>query len=123
MLLCCNSHPGPEGLGFTLTSRDNETNPKDRQVVVKHINSTGVAASDGRLRVGDRIVEINGQCIAELTQQQAVSILKGIQQGASVNLTVTRFVDPLQQEHEETSQIHSRKVASASPNLLNEVGF
>ena len=49
---------GPRGFGFGLTSRDVSTSDNDRPVYVKSIHSDGPAFHDGRLRIGDRILEV-----------------------------------------------------------------
>ena len=48
---------GNTGLGFSLTSRDVVTTGKN-PVYVKNILPRGAAIQDGRLRVGDQIIEV-----------------------------------------------------------------
>ena len=51
---------GTQGtFGFGLTSRDVSTNEEDHPIYVKSITSQGPAFHDGRLRIGDRILEVN----------------------------------------------------------------
>lgn len=49
---------GPDGLGFTLTSRDNAA-IGDNFTCIKNILPRGSAIKDGRLREGDRILEVD----------------------------------------------------------------
>ena len=51
---------GPKGtFGFGLTSRDVSTNDEDIPIYVKSIQSDGPAFHDGRLKIGDRILEVH----------------------------------------------------------------
>lgn len=51
---------GAQGtFGFGLTSRDVSTNEEDHPIYVKSITSQGPAFHDGRLRLGDRILEVS----------------------------------------------------------------
>ena len=49
---------GERGLGFGLASRDITTNDRDQPIYVKFIHSEGPAFQDGRLKLGDRILEV-----------------------------------------------------------------
>ena len=49
---------GPRGFGFGLSSRDVSTSDNDHPVYIKSIHSDGPAFHDGRLRIGDRILEV-----------------------------------------------------------------
>ena len=49
------------GYGFGLTSRDVCTNQKGQPVYVKVIHQDGPAYLDGRLQLGDRILEVRGE--------------------------------------------------------------
>ena len=49
---------GPRGFGFGLSSRDVSTSDNDRPVYIKSIHSDGPAFHDGRLKIGDRILEV-----------------------------------------------------------------
>ena len=50
---------GERGLGFGLSSRDVLTNDSDHPIYVKCIHSEGPAFQDGRLKLGDRILEVS----------------------------------------------------------------
>ena len=49
---------GPLGLGFSVTSRDNMTGG-DVPIYIKNILPKGAAIQDGRLRPGDRLLEVS----------------------------------------------------------------
>lgn len=48
---------GPEGLGFTVVTRDSSLHGPG-PILVKNILPRGAAVKDGRLQPGDRIVEV-----------------------------------------------------------------
>lgn len=49
---------GAKGLGFGLTSRDVSTDEQSQPVYVKSILTGGPAFVDGRLKIGDRVLEV-----------------------------------------------------------------
>lgn len=52
------AHPeGPEGLGFSITSRDVPIGGS-APIYVKNILPRGAAIQDGRLKAGDRLLEV-----------------------------------------------------------------
>lgn len=56
-----SSHPaGPEGLGFSITSRDVPIGGS-APIYVKNILPRGAAIQDGRLKAGDRLLEVRKQ--------------------------------------------------------------
>lgn len=57
------AHPaGPEGLGFSITSRDVPIGGS-APIYVKNILPRGAAIQDGRLKAGDRLLEVSaGKC-------------------------------------------------------------
>ena len=52
----------------------------------------GPAAADGRLRVGDQLIEINGQSTRNMTHAEAIETIKN--RGATVRLLVKRGKAP-----------------------------
>lgn len=50
---------GPEGLGFSITSRDIPISGS-APIYVKNILPRGAAIHDGRLKAGDRLLEVRG---------------------------------------------------------------
>lgn len=48
---------GPEGLGFTVVTRDSSVHGPG-PILVKNILPRGAAVKDGRLQSGDRILEV-----------------------------------------------------------------
>ena len=48
---------GPSGLGFSVTSRDNQTGG-DCPIYIRNILPKGAAVQDGQLRSGDRLLEV-----------------------------------------------------------------
>ncbi|KAF0314509.1 Partitioning defective 3 [Amphibalanus amphitrite] len=80
---------GAAGLGFSVTTRDNPAGGH-APVYVKNILAQGAAVEDGRLRPGDRLLEIDGQPMAGLSQQQVVQSLRAVPPGHSVQLVISR---------------------------------
>ncbi|XP_059709243.1 partitioning defective 3 homolog B isoform X4 [Haemorhous mexicanus] len=80
---------GPEGLGFTVVTRDSSVHGPG-PIFVKNILPKGAAIKDGRLQSGDRILEVNGRDITGRTQEELVAMLRGTKQGETVCLIVAR---------------------------------
>ncbi|NXP03156.1 PAR3L protein, partial [Thinocorus orbignyianus] len=80
---------GPEGLGFTVVTRDSSVHGPG-PIFVKNILPKGAAVKDGRLQSGDRILEVNGWDISGRTQEELVAMLRSTKQGETVCLIVAR---------------------------------
>ncbi|XP_060786167.1 partitioning defective 3 homolog B isoform X3 [Neoarius graeffei] len=80
---------GPEGLGFTVVTRDSSVYGPG-PILVKNILPRGAAVKDGRLQSGDRILEVNGVDITGRTQEELVAMLRSTKQGDGVCLVVAR---------------------------------
>uniref|UniRef100_A0A8C2Q789 Par-3 family cell polarity regulator beta b n=1 Tax=Cyprinus carpio TaxID=7962 RepID=A0A8C2Q789_CYPCA len=83
---------GPEGLGFTVVTRDSSVHGPG-PILVKNILPRGAAVKDGRLQSGDRILEVNGVDITGRSQEELVAMLRSTKQGDSVCLVVARQED------------------------------
>ncbi|XP_042586881.1 partitioning defective 3 homolog B isoform X5 [Cyprinus carpio] len=83
---------GPEGLGFTVVTRDSTVHGPG-PILVKNILPRGAAVKDGRLQSGDRILEVNGVDITGRSQEELVAMLRSTKQGDSVCLVVARQED------------------------------
>nr|XP_025037845.1 partitioning defective 3 homolog B [Pelodiscus sinensis] len=80
---------GPEGLGFTVVTRDSSVHGPG-PIFVKNILPKGAAVKDGRLQSGDRILEVNGKDVTGRTQEELVAMLRSTKQGETVSLVVAR---------------------------------
>uniref|UniRef100_A0A8D0HI45 Partitioning defective 3 homolog n=1 Tax=Sphenodon punctatus TaxID=8508 RepID=A0A8D0HI45_SPHPU len=80
---------GTEGLGFSITSRDVPIGGS-APIYVKNILPRGAAIQDGRLKAGDRLLEVNGVDLTGKTQEEAVSLLRSTKMGGTVSLLVFR---------------------------------
>ncbi|XP_068603804.1 partitioning defective 3 homolog [Brachionichthys hirsutus] len=85
---------GPEGLGFSITSRDVPVGGS-APIYVKNILPRGAAIHDGRLKAGDRLLEVNGVDLNGESQEDVVALLRTAPMGGPVNLLVVRPEDPL----------------------------
>uniref|UniRef100_A0A671MC41 Partitioning defective 3 homolog n=1 Tax=Sinocyclocheilus anshuiensis TaxID=1608454 RepID=A0A671MC41_9TELE len=80
---------GPEGLGFSITSRDVPLG-SSAPIYVKNILPRGAAIQDGRLKAGDRLLEVNGVDLNGRGQEEVVSLLRATPMGGTVSLQVLR---------------------------------
>ncbi|XP_056094704.1 par-3 family cell polarity regulator alpha, b isoform X2 [Rhinichthys klamathensis goyatoka] len=83
---------GPEGLGFSITSRDVPLGGS-APIYVKNILARGAAIQDGRLKAGDRLLEVNGVDLNGRCQEEVVSLLRATPMGGTVSLLVLRQED------------------------------
>lgn len=60
---------------------------------MKNILPHGNAIKDGRLRAGDRVLEVNGADVSRSSQPEVVRLLRSIAAGSTVNLVVSRIQD------------------------------
>ncbi|XP_005994883.1 partitioning defective 3 homolog isoform X2 [Latimeria chalumnae] len=99
---------GPEGLGFSITSRDVPVGGS-APIYVKNILPRGAAIQDGRLKAGDRLLEVNGVDLSGKTQEEVVSLLRSTKMGGTVGLLVLRQEETFlpREMNAETSQMHS----------------
>ncbi|XP_034411143.1 partitioning defective 3 homolog isoform X2 [Cyclopterus lumpus] len=118
---------GPEGLGFSITSRDVPIGGS-APIYVKNILPRGAAIQDGRLKAGDRLLEVNGVDLNGRTQEEVVSLLRATPMGGVVGLLVLRQEDtflPRDENAEPQMQsprdVHPRQpVTAAKPHWLIE---
>ncbi|XP_029926756.1 tyrosine-protein phosphatase non-receptor type 13 [Myripristis murdjan] len=80
--------PEGGGLGFALVGGTNGS-----MLRVREICSGGVAEQDGRLRVGDILLEVNGVIVSGLSHSKVVDILRKAE--GTVQLTICRDILPL----------------------------
>lgn len=83
---------GPQGLGFSVTTRDNPAGGHC-PIYIKNILPKGAAVEDGRLKPGDRLLEVDGVPMTGKSQTEVVGTLRSTLPGASVRLVVSRQVD------------------------------
>ncbi|XP_024918486.1 par-3 family cell polarity regulator beta a isoform X2 [Cynoglossus semilaevis] len=98
---------GPEGLGFTVVTRDSSINGRG-PILIKNILPRGAAVKDGRLQPGDRILEVNGVDMTDRSQEELVAMLRSTKQGESVSLMVSRQEDlflPRELKGEEANSV------------------
>ncbi|GAA6074061.1 par-3 family cell polarity regulator beta a isoform X1, partial [Tachysurus ichikawai] len=84
-----NLTKGPDGLGFTVVTRDSAVHGPG-PILVKSILPRGAAVRDGRLQSGDRILEVNGVDISGYRQEELVAMLRSTKQGETVSLLVSK---------------------------------
>ncbi|CAH2981817.1 unnamed protein product [Chilo suppressalis] len=74
---------------------------KEPGIFVSHVVPGGVAARSGKLRMGDRIIKVNGNELTGVTHREAVQLL--LQPGPTLSLTVRH--DPLPQGYQGLIQV------------------
>ncbi|XP_055523092.1 partitioning defective 3 homolog isoform X2 [Wyeomyia smithii] len=91
---------GINGLGFSVTTRDNQAG-RQCPIYIKNILSKGAAVEDGRLKPGDRLLEVDGVPMTGKSQSEVVSILRATEYGATVELVVSRQHELAETEERE----------------------
>ncbi|XP_065669712.1 uncharacterized protein LOC100198221 isoform X2 [Hydra vulgaris] len=79
-----------EKLGFSITG--GRTPMQSGKIFVKSILPGGIAAADGRLKIGDEIIKVNNKVLSGLTHQEAVDYFKSLQKGCVRLLVKPRSV-------------------------------
>uniref|UniRef100_A0A663LXN8 Par-3 family cell polarity regulator beta n=1 Tax=Athene cunicularia TaxID=194338 RepID=A0A663LXN8_ATHCN len=111
---------GPEGLGFTVVTRDSSVHGPG-PIFVKNILPKGAAVKDGRLQSGDRILEVNGWDITGRTQEELVAMLRSTKQGETVCLIVARQEEAfLPRELDGRLRVNDQLVAVNGESLLGK---
>uniref|UniRef100_A0A8C2U053 Par-3 family cell polarity regulator beta n=1 Tax=Coturnix japonica TaxID=93934 RepID=A0A8C2U053_COTJA len=111
---------GPEGLGFTVVTRDSSVHGPG-PIFVKNILPKGAAVKDGRLQSGDRILEVNGRDITGRTQEELVAMLRSTKQGETVCLIVARQEEAfLPRELDGRLRVNDQLVAVNGESLLGK---
>jgi len=118
------------GLGFSVTSRDTLVGGLNSPIYIKNILGSGSAVRDGRLKIGDRLLEINGTELSQHTQRDVVNILRSIKTGDKVDLLISRQHDfiPRKMKTDEIESLNSSvEKSSLKENLefdiqLNDTG-
>uniref|UniRef100_A0A672JUE0 Par-3 family cell polarity regulator alpha, b n=1 Tax=Salarias fasciatus TaxID=181472 RepID=A0A672JUE0_SALFA len=109
---------GPEGLGFSITSRDVPIGGS-APIYVKNILPRGAAIQDGRLKAGDRLLEVNGVDLNGRTQEEVVALLRATPMGGAVFLLVLRQEDAfLPREVNAEAQMQSSRDSKAEEDEL-----
>ncbi|XP_068423538.1 FERM and PDZ domain-containing protein 2 isoform X2 [Clinocottus analis] len=107
--------PEGGGLGFALIGGTNGS-----MLRVKEICSGGVAEQDGRLRVGDILLEVNGVIVSGLSHSKVVDILRKAE--GTVQLTICRDILPLRYSESPTPPnmaAHTEAILAEQPALVS----
>jgi partitioning defective protein 3 len=117
---------GPHGLGFSITTRDNPAGG-NCPIYIKNIIPKGAAVEDGRLKIGDRLLEVNGIEMTGKSQAEAVAVLRNAPPGGTVRIVVSRQEDVIdntlpriidsEQEKEVEQQTEAVNGNDVPPNI------
>lgn len=79
---------------------------------------SGAAIEDGRLRSGDRLLEVNGLEITGKSQSEVVALLRNIPSGGRARLLISR-----QEADDEAQQVQQQQVQQpqSSPKLPRQM--
>ncbi|XP_013995032.2 partitioning defective 3 homolog isoform X5 [Salmo salar] len=116
---------GPEGLGFSITSRDVPIGGS-APIYVKNILPRGAAIQDGRLKAGDRLLEVNGVDLVGRTQEEVVALLRATPMGGAVGLVVLRQeetflnAEPQMQSPRDLRRSVREALSATEPHWLTE---
>lgn len=91
---------GTHGLGFSVTTRDNPAGGHC-PIYIKNILPKGAAVEDGRLKPGDRLLEVDNVTMTGKSQSEVVNILRGTQLGATVKIVVSRQQEIMEVDERE----------------------
>ena len=58
--------------------------------MIKNIIFSGAAIEDGTLKPGDRLLEVNNECVDGMSQSDVVTLLKSFSLDSTVNLVISR---------------------------------
>ncbi|KTG01751.1 hypothetical protein cypCar_00028743, partial [Cyprinus carpio] len=67
---------GSAGLGVSVKGNRSKEGHADLGIFVKSIITGGAACKDGRLRVNDQLIAVNGESLLEKTNQEAMEALR-----------------------------------------------
>ncbi|KAG5681514.1 hypothetical protein PVAND_010940 [Polypedilum vanderplanki] len=105
---------GAHGLGFSVTTRDNPAGGHC-PIYIKNILPKGAAIEDGRLKPGDRLLEVDNVAMTGKSQAEVVNILRATQPGAVVKIVVSRQQEiPEVDEREIGSEIEQQQQRSTT---------
>ncbi|CAH8471164.1 unnamed protein product [Schistosoma intercalatum] len=105
------------GLGFSITGGvGNETINGDSGIFVTKLTPGGVAETDGRIRIGDRIVQVNDIPLIDVTHEQAVRVLK--QAGDQVRLVLVKHVNNYSSDQTSSTEIKTESSALNDQNVI-----
>merc|ERR1719402_1587588 len=94
----------------------NPLDPADEGVFCVKVNPGSRASKDNRIKVGQRIIEVNGQSLLGATHQEAVNILRNA--GDEIKLLVCDGFNPLLVPSSEDT-VTTNAVTDVKPDELN----
>jgi partitioning defective protein 3 len=96
---------GANGLGFSVTTRDNPAGGHC-PIYIKNILPKGAAVEDGRLKPGDRLLEVDNVPMTGKSQTDVVYFLRSLPTGTAVKILVSR--------QKEIPEVEEREIGTES---------
>ncbi|XP_034044568.1 multiple PDZ domain protein [Thalassophryne amazonica] len=105
-------HPDAHSLGIALTGNKDGSRAR-MSIYVEDIDPHGPAGQDGRIRVGDELLEINGQILYGRSHQNATTIINNVP--SKVKIILIRNKETLD-EMSQRPTAESRDTIDSKPN-------
>lgn len=88
--------------------------------VIAHLEPGGLVESDGRFRLGDEIINVNGRSLRGLTMEEARNVLRTC--GPDVDIILARDPEPQQTDKQQQQQQQQDKMVFVDPHVGQNVG-
>lgn len=116
---------GPSGLGFTVAGgTDNPHYKNDSQIYITRIIPNGKASSDGRLKLEDIIVKVDGTDLSEIKHSEAVAALKNSEKWVKLLVKRRKLSDSQDDRHKskiDTADTASNNDSRTPPSKIQDV--
>ncbi|XP_074658045.1 disks large homolog 1-like isoform X2 [Tubulanus polymorphus] len=116
-------YKGNKGLGFSIAGGvGNQHIPSDNGIFVTKVIEGGAAEQDGRLAVGDRLMQVNENSLIDVTHEDAVAALKATQERVRLVIAKPTYMSEEYLARGEDDQFQQAPLPSetASPPVHNE---
>ncbi len=96
-------HKKGRGLGFSIAGGYNNRHIEgDDGIFITKVIEGGVAEEEGTLDVSDRILEVNGKTMVDISHEAAVGILKGTGKDVKIKVEKGSVTPPEVSDHAHT---------------------
>uniref|UniRef100_F6SA56 PDZ domain-containing protein n=1 Tax=Ciona intestinalis TaxID=7719 RepID=F6SA56_CIOIN len=110
---------GSAGLGISLKGNQSKKSGKDLGIFVKAIFHGGAAWQDGRLKVNDQLVKVNGHSMTGATNREAIDILRTSMSNEGNIRGLIQMV--VARRHPTSSRVSSEASSDLSDSILDQL--